>query len=1106
MTKRIFLLIITVFLCSFVYSQSTQWIGNIDSDWNKSGNWSNGVPTVNSTVVIANIPYGNSQPILNSNTLIQKLNLGDNNQTLKITNGVTLEVTQDVLLGESGTVDIESGQLIVNQYSTLEGILNIDTGDIKFINGVQVKGNVIMNEGSFVVGQENTSFVDFTLSNAANFNLNDSNLTIYGSATFNGTSTSFNAGNGEIFIYGNSLFNGGSNFNLEQANIDFFGTSTFNASFNSGSGELAFYDDVIFSWGSFNANESTALFTGNFSIGNNNAGQWGPTGIFNNVEISEGSSITGSLPLTVTGDFINNGTYYHLSGTSIDIYGDIIGSDQMNSDYPFVIALNEINTTTVEVTFNEALLPSSISSINGGTAIKNGHQNTSTPTNQLASVVLKSGTDNVLIFNFTSSIDYTSENNYLWINSNLEDLDGNALRSPYIKQIKKLNNVNWTGNISSNWDEANNWQDDTGILNGSFPDHNAGYNIIFDNNASHNLILPEDVVIGDYINSSTKSLDLNGNTMKITGNILVNGNGQIIGNGLGSKLIFESEFNQTIPQDLLYDNTLDNLTISSPGNDVVLEGELNLTGILTLNNGVFITQDHLTLKSYLNKTAILAPVENGTIIGEVTIERYLPAKRAFRFITSSVTTTTSIRENWQEGVNNLGLSTNDNLNPNPGFGTHITGSTTGANGFDATPSGNPSMFTFDVASQSWDEVTNTENNQLFAGKPYRMMIRGDRSINVTSNSATPEPTILRAKGELTIGNFIQNDLVSSPGGFALIGNPYQAPIDIKQLLENSGGVNTQFFYVWDPTQNTRGAYVTVDANLNANNMSSSTANKYLQPWQGGFVKLKGNQTPYLNFTEDIKKVSTVTTTTFRAANSNTTSVLQVDLYEADAFENGNTAADGFTINFSDSFSNDVDEMDAGKFGNLDENLAIHKDNDFLSIEYRDVLADGDEVLFYNSNYRNSNYIYAITLPSVLGVTVYLEDNYLGTSTPLQNDNINYISFQVDEDIEESMASDRFKITVEENNLSADEYTLSSSMVLYPNPTNVGYVNIKFTDTIDFADASVQVYNLLGKKIYDEQIQINQKEISLSTQEFSKGVYLVKVNTGERSYTQKVIVQ
>jgi len=65
--------------------------------------------------------------------------------------------------------------------------------------------------------------------------------------------------------------------------------------------------------------------------------------------------------------------------------------------------------------------------------------------------------------------------------------------------------------------------------------------------------------------------------------------------------------------------------------------------------------------------------------GNVTIERYIPASnRSFRFLTPGVTTSTSIKQNWQENSNVTDPNAYPNTtvgsnNPILGYGTHITG-------------------------------------------------------------------------------------------------------------------------------------------------------------------------------------------------------------------------------------------------------------------------------------------------------------------------------------------------------------------------------------------------------------------------------------------------
>ncbi|SHI37187.1 Por secretion system C-terminal sorting domain-containing protein [Mesonia phycicola] len=1146
--KKIILLFIFIFTYIGVNAQYTKWVGSVSADWDTAANWSNGVPTSAGTAEVSWINSNNYQPVLSTNTTVNQLTLGSNNQTLSIVNGAVLNVSTTLSIGNSGTLDVGTGIVIVNDFSTIQGTLNVGTGSIQFIGGVTLN-NVATNlyGGQFIVGQAGGSSVSFNITGQSKFNLNNSDLIIYGPAVFDGSavvdagtgnieiygdsqfsgnltfdlnqadlvidgssvfngSAVFDAGTGDIEIHGDSEFSGGSTFDLEQADIEFHGETVFKSSFDANEGDLTFHDDIVFDWGggTFDPGESTTILDGDITIGNNNNGQYGQTGSFNDVVITEGSDVTGDLPLNVTGNFTNNGDYNHLTGTHLDIYGEIIGYEDMTTDFPFVMYVNLISSTSIEVVFSEAILTNSLSNLSASnTFIRDGYSNSPSVLSSLSSANLKSGTNNVVVLNFATPIELDSTSNYLWIETTVEDVDNNSIRNPYIKQLQVANEIYWVGTNSSNWKNASNWDDVTGILDGTFPNPLGGYDLKFADNAVRDLILLEDIEIENYENFSTKDLELNGFSMSVSENMSVS-NTYIWGDSEGSELILSGEQNQTIPSNIFENNTLHSLTINN-NEEVILEGELNLTGVLSLDNGVLVTQDNLTLKSYLNNTAIVAPVTNGSILGDVTVERYIPAKRAFRFVTSSVTTTTSIHENWQEGANNTGLDRSDNLNPNPGFGAHITGSTIGANGLDATPSGNPSLFKYNSDTQTYEAITNTFNETIQAGVAYSMMIRGDRSIDVTNNDAVAEATILRAKGELMTGNYYYSGAqVPATGGFELIGNPYQAAIDGEDLLQSSNGVNQQFVYVWDPTQNTRGAYVTVDVNSNANNLSSSTANKYIQPWQAVFVEVNPSQTPSFKVEESFKSETTTTTTTYSVA-ENDNSLLQVTLFERDAYLNGGNAADGFVINFSSEFSNEVDNHDAIKFDNQDEMLAINKNGNLLSIENRGQIEKGDEIEFYSSKYRFSDYIYIINVPNFEGFTAYLEDSYLKKTIQLKEGGENFISFQVDINIDESIASDRFKINFAvDSTLNVEDFDLNNNFVIYPNPTNTGYFNIGLSNVNN--DVTIEVFSLLGQKVYETNDTMVNGKLTLSTSEFSTGVYLVKMTADGVSYTKKLIVE
>ncbi len=251
------------------------------------------------------------------------------------------------------------------------------------------------------------------------------------------------------------------------------------------------------------------------------------------------------------------------------------------------------------------------------------------------------------------------------------------------------------------------------------------------------------------------TLDLSTHTVNLYGDLTNN----------GSLLGGEATINHRGFQGELNGNSfiLSTLTSSSTSN-IDINTDVFIEDLVSFNSGTITNQSgKLIFKSGPLKTAMLDQVPaSSSIMGNVQVERYYQATRAFRFTSSPVTTSTSIKENWQEGVNNTSLEYSANQNPNPGFGTHITGSDTGANGFDITGTGNPSLFTYDNINENWSAVTNTDSNLLSAGFPYRLFVRGDRSMNINIDGDPSTATRIRAQGELTIGNYTDANLNTTP--------------------------------------------------------------------------------------------------------------------------------------------------------------------------------------------------------------------------------------------------------------------------------------------------------------------------------------------------------
>ena len=184
----------------------------------------------------------------------------------------------------------------------------------------------------------------------------------------------------------------------------------------------------------------------------------------------------------------------------------------------------------------------------------------------------------------------------------------------------------------------------------------------------------------------------------------------------------------------------------------VLGNALNITsgtkfGTVTVD-GNFDAAGFLTLKSDSNGTARVGE-SSGIISGDATVERYIPPRRAWRFLSVPFSGSgQTIRDAWQEGVNNTDLNYANNKNPNPGFGTHITGNNNTALGYDYNTTINPSIKVWSPSLNGWDPAEPaTVSTNIAAYNAYCIFVRGSRAVNLALGTSAPaDPTVLRIKG------------------------------------------------------------------------------------------------------------------------------------------------------------------------------------------------------------------------------------------------------------------------------------------------------------------------------------------------------------------------
>ncbi len=419
---------------------------------------------------------------------------------------------------------------------------------------------------------------------------------------------------------------------------------------------------------------------------------------------------------------------------------------------------------------------------------------------------------------------------------------------------------------------------------------------------------------------------------------------------------------------------------------------LNTTSALTVAENVALTiagtadfnNQSVTFKSSATGTARLANITGSiTNATNVTIERYIPAKRAWRLLTAPLTgsSNNSVYYNWQNnGVTGSGVEI---------WGPGGSSNPSSGNGLAAGTGTSMRKYT----SSGWTNITDTKNESLFSGtgnNAFAIFVTGPFQ-NGSGNIATGSvATTLSATGTLRTGAVSFTNIATS--NHTMIGNPYASPVDLDAAI--TAGTNLQqFAWFWDPQLGTVGGYTTYDVSANSySDVSGSFTNAtVLQSGQAFFVKATG-AAGTLNFTE-ANKTTTSTNAVFRTANG--IEIFRTKLSRINAGTPLTVDAVMNVYNAGDNAA--VDAGDASKFSNPGENMSIIRNGSYLSVEHRPVISANDTIFLTLWNMTATNYRFAFTAENMSssGLSAFLEDAYLNTSTPVSlNGNTVEVDFAV----------------------------------------------------------------------------------------------------------------
>lgn len=343
--------IISLFLvltASLSYGASISWTGTSSSSWSDPANWSGGVvPGPGDDVTIPWLPGSANQPVIDVNASIASLSMASNPNTLTVASGVNVTISGNATVGNSATFDtdggnvtvggqlsingnltmstgnvttnsisinngssinVNDGHLIINSPSTINGDISLGSGTIDFLGDLTFKGIFNVVDGTVNIGTSSAG-ATFDLSGSAEFNLNDGTLNVFGPSTLTG-SGALNVTGGAINFYDNSTFSGSGKLNAGSGDLYFAQNVTL-----SGSGTINAESSTIVmdgtTWdmsgnGTFDPGTSTVIFSGStqFITGSNNQDI-----TFYNLTIDPGATVTADIPVSVTNNYVNNGTF-----------------------------------------------------------------------------------------------------------------------------------------------------------------------------------------------------------------------------------------------------------------------------------------------------------------------------------------------------------------------------------------------------------------------------------------------------------------------------------------------------------------------------------------------------------------------------------------------------------------------------------------------------------------------------------------------------------------------------------------------------------------------------------------------------------------------------
>jgi hypothetical protein len=596
-------------------------------------------------------------------------------------------------------------------------------------------------------------------------------------------------------------------------------------------------------------------------------------------------------------------------------------------------------------------------------------------------------------------------------------------------QIMVVKNGVWTGNYSSNWNNPNNW------CTNSIPDQTTDVMI----NAGTNF----DPEITD--SASVYRLQLTAaSKLKISGVLklktaIQNNNGAI--DATNGSIILNGTDSQTLSGSVFRNNTIKHLFINNPSS-VSLADTLQITGVIILNSGAFITNDHLKLYS----TASIGPSALGTMIqGKISMEKNISGRmNTFRLLGhpfyGSLPVSIIIDSIQVKGDSSVYY-------------------------FDATGITAPGL-----PDSAWVSFRSSNGVGIdwpeFAGIRLWVQDKTQFLFSGLPHTGTQELRLPKTNHR----------------SFYLVGNPYPAPIEMPRLGRGSGV--GEYYWVWDPRQGIRGGYTSIPF----------TDPHILDPFDAFIIRKDSNASSLL-FTENSKSNS-YAKDSLLSEHSGTSNFIELRL------ETDSIFWDRLLLIHSDSSSSYYDPDDAEKIWNNDLNFySISRDKQPLSADARPIGNNSIIPLGINTGLQQSFRIRIVAMRLPADNTLQLHDKWQEKWIKLERDS--GYTFNTTSD---TMSSGDQRFEIASYKAKVDTGVLPHLIVrLAPVPAHQNtWITFSAPEKGHTIIRLLSSMGVPIKEIDLGLQQRGHYQISLT--KTLPGIYFIELSCGEQTVLQKLIVQ